>query len=145
MKEEKGLDRYKEVLKEQGLRFTRERRAILEEIAQIKSHFDTEKLYRLLVKRGSGISLDTVYRNIPLLLEAGVIQKSVGEGKGEHFERTSIKGHHDHMVCIRCGKVIEFHSSKIEKGQEEACAENEFEMVFHDHRLFGYCRGCRKR
>lgn len=137
--------RLKEVVQQRGLRFTRERKAIVEEAIGQKSHFDVEDLYKALKRRGLGISRDTVYRNLPLLLEAGLIQKSVGTGKGEYFERTGTRGHHDHMVCIRCAKVIEFHSAKIERDQEEACREYDFELVFHDHRLFGYCLECRDR
>jgi Fur family transcriptional regulator, ferric uptake regulator len=143
-KTNESLARYRKILQQKGLRFTKERAIILEEINQLKSHFDADKLYHLLNEKGHSVSLDTVYRNIPLILQAGLVQKSVGEGKKEYFERTGVKGHHDHMVCIECGKVIEFHSEKIERGQDEACKAHNFELVFHDHRLFGYCSSCKR-
>jgi Fur family transcriptional regulator, ferric uptake regulator len=138
-----GFERYRKILQSKGLRFTRERRAIVEEASHQKKHFDVDHLFETLRTKGHRMSRDTVYRNLPLLLESGLLQKSVGAGKGEYFEPTSSKGHHDHMVCISCGKVIEFQSEKIERHQEEICENYSFELLFHDHRLFGRCAGCR--
>ena len=137
-------DTFQELLEKKGLKFTRERRELIQEILRLKTHFDADGLHDLLKSKGSQISRDTVYRTIPLLLECGVIQKSVGDGRREYFERTSVKGHHDHMVCITCGKIIEFHSDLIEKIQTEVCSEYGFKLVFHDHRLFGHCKDCGK-
>ena len=97
------MDRFQHLLQETGLKYTYERRCIYEEVQGLKEHFDADSLYEKFKKKGMRISRDTVYRTIPLLLECGVLQKSVGDGKREFFERTSAKGHHDHMVCTRCG------------------------------------------
>ena len=134
--------RFQALLEKKGLKYTFERKRIFEEVIALKDHFDADSLYARFKKQGLRISRDTVYRTIPLLLESGTIQKSVGAGKREFFERVSSKGHHDHMVCIRCGKIIEFHSDAVEKAQAKACQDFEFKMVFHDHRLFGHCKGC---
>jgi Fur family transcriptional regulator, ferric uptake regulator len=136
---------FRELLKEKGLKYTYERKVIFDEISQIKKHFDADSLYTTLKGKGFRVSRDTVYRTIPLLLECTFIQKSVGEGRRDYFERTGVKGHHDHMVCISCGEIIEFHSEKIEKVQQEICDEFEFDLIFHDHRLFGHCKLCLKR
>jgi len=135
-------DSFRQLLESKGLKFTRERRELIQEVLRLKTHFDSDGLHELLKSKGSQISRDTVYRTIPLLLECGVIQKSVGDGRREYFERTSVKGHHDHMVCIECGKIIEFHSDLIEKIQNEVCSEYGFRLIFHDHRLFGNCKDC---
>lgn len=71
-----------------------------------------------------------------------MIQKSVGKGHRDFYEITADKGHHDHMVCIRCGKFIEFHCEEIEVLQKKTCDEHGFKLTFHDHRLFGICRNC---
>lgn len=134
--------RFEALLTEQGLKFTYERRHIFEEVTGLKHHFDADSLYERFKRKGLRISRDTVYRTIPLLLESGVIQKSVGEGKREFYEPTGPKGHHDHMVCVRCGKIIEFHCEEIEKIQENVCKEHKFKLIFHDHRLFGECQNC---
>lgn len=137
------LDQFRQLLEMKGLKYTYERKTICEEVIQLREHFDADSLYDRFKKAGLRISRDTVYRTIPLLLEGGVIQKSVGNGKREFFERTTEKGHHDHMVCIVCGKIVEFQCPEIEKYQEEIAARYGFRLTFHDHRLFGYCANCR--
>jgi len=135
--------RFQKLLTSKKLKFTFERKQILEQILRSKEHFDADGLYATLKAAGIRVSRDTVYRTIPLLLECGVLQKSVGDGRREYFERTGVKGHHDHMVCISCGKVIEFQSEEIEKIQERVCQEYGFSLLFHDHRLFGKCKACK--
>jgi len=133
----KDQQKFEDLLKTKGLKFTYERRHIFEEVEKIKEHFDADSLYEMIKKKGFRISRDTVYRTLPLLLESGVIQKSVGEGKRDYFERVATKGHHDHMICIKTGKIIEFHSQEIERLQEEIAKKYGFKIIFHDHRLFG--------
>lgn len=135
-------ERFRKLLEEQGLKLTHERQSIFDEVNHVKHHFDADSLYERFKTKGLRISRDTVYRTIPLLLESGVIQKSVGEGKREFFEPISKEGHHDHMVCIRCGKFIEFHCEEIEAMQEKVAEQYGFKLSFHDHRLFGSCRDC---
>lgn len=135
-------ERFRKLLEDQDLKYTFERKQIFEEVNRLKHHFDADSLYERFKEKGLRISRDTVYRTIPLLLESGVIQKSVGEGKREFFEPISAEGHHDHMVCIRCGKFIEFTSDEIESLQEKICEQHGFKLTFHDHRLFGYCDKC---
>lgn len=142
LKPKDETESFHRLLDKKGLKFTRERKELIAEILRLKTHFDADGLHEQLKEKGSQISRDTVYRTIPLLLECGVVQKSVGDGRREYFERTSVRGHHDHMVCIQCGKIIEFHSSLIEKIQTEVCEEYHFRLVFHDHRLFGHCKDC---
>ena len=135
-------EQFQALLEKKDLKFTFERRSIYDEIAHMKQHFDADSLYDRLKKKGLRISRDTVYRTIPLLLESGVVQKSVGKGHRDFYERTSARGHHDHMVCIRCGKFIEFTCDEIETLQEKICKKYSFEMIFHDHRLYGVCHSC---
>lgn len=138
----KELDRFSDLLKKKGLKLTRERRELVEQVLEMKKHFDSDTLYETIKKKGSRIARDTVYRTMPLFLECGVLQKSVGDGRKEYFERTDLRGHHDHMVCINCGTVIEFHSEALEELQERLADEYRFDLIFHDHRLFGRCSTC---
>ena len=137
-----GEDHFEALLLDRGLKYTYERKHIFEEVRHLKHHFDADSLYERFKKKGLRIARDTVYRTLPLLLEGGVIQKSVGEGKREFYEPVGSKGHHDHMVCVRCGKIIEFHCDEIETLQEKVAGEHQFKLIFHDHRLFGACRDC---
>lgn len=136
---------FEKLLKERNLKFTYERKNIYEEVRQLPEHFDADSLYERLKGKGLRIARDTVYRTIPLLLESGVIQKSAGEGKREFFERIGKKGHHDHMICVRTGKIIEFHSEEIERLQEEIARKYGFKILFHDHRIFGVCKEAQSR
>lgn len=132
----------KRVLEEKNLKYTYERKTIFEEVSSLDEHFDADSLYERFKRKGFRISRDTVYRTLPLLLEAGVVQKSAGEGKREFFERVSGKGHHDHMICVKCSAIIEFTCDPIEVLQEEVCKKYGFKLIFHDHRLFGHCKRC---
>lgn len=143
-KPKQEAESFRQLLEKKGLKFTSERRQLLEEILKMKGHFDADEFLESVAARGLAISRDTVYRTLPLMLECGVIQKSVGDGRREYFERPGAKGHHDHMVCIGCGKIIEFHSDLLEELQTKICNEYRFQLVFHDHRLFGHCEQCQK-
>jgi Fur family ferric uptake transcriptional regulator len=88
------------------------------------------------------VSRATVYRALGLLQEGGFV-KSLDTGRGElMYEHTLGHRHHDHMVCVECGRIEEFHDGRIEALQREACRRKGFELVSHDHRLLGYCRAC---
>jgi len=131
---------FQELLKLRGLKFTFERKKILQEVQSLDEHFDADSFYERLKKKGSRIARDTVYRTLPLLLEAGVIQKSAGKTKRDYYERLGGKGHHDHMICIKTGKIIEFHSDELEKLQEKIASQYGFKILFHDHKLYGLSR-----
>ena len=135
---------FQSLLEKQDLKYTYERQTILDEVCHWDAHFDADSLYERFKKKGMRVSRDTVYRTIPLLLESGIIQKSVGEGKREFYELTGDKGHHDHMVCVRCHEFIEFTCDEIEKLQDEVCEKHGFKLIFHDHRLFGICKKCQQ-
>ncbi|MCB9799698.1 MAG: transcriptional repressor [Candidatus Omnitrophica bacterium] len=134
---ENDRKKFEALLKKKNLKFTYERKYIFEEISRLKGHFDADSLYERFKEKGLRIARDTVYRTLPLLLESGVLQKSAGEGKREYFERISSKGHHDHMICIKTGRIIEFHCDEIERLQEEIARKYGFKIIFHDHRIFG--------
>ncbi len=133
---------FRKLLDQKELKYTHERQCIYEEIQQIHEHFDADSLYQRFKDQGIRLARGTVYRTIPLLLEAGILQKSAGDGKCEFYEKTSTKGHHDHMVCLGCKGIVEFHSEDLEKLQEKLSIKYKFKLVFHDHRLFGYCQNC---
>ena len=140
------MDRtFETYLEKKGLKYTRERKCIFAKVKSFSGHFDAEALYETLKKGRDNIARGTVFRTIPFLLESGVIQTSVGKGKGEFFERTDSKSHHDHILCVSCGKVIEYQCEEIEKLQEEVCKKYNVKLLFHDHKLFVRCGKCGKR
>lgn len=139
------FERFVQLLAQKGLKCTYERKKIYDEIQKVESHFDADSLYARFKERGERISRGTVYRTLPLLLEAGVVQKSAGSSKRDFFEKVTKKGHHDHMVCIQCERIIEFQSEELEALQDRLSKEYQFKIAFHDHRLFGYCKNCQSK
>ena len=138
-----GIEDFQALLGRKGLKYTYERQHICDFVLKHQDHFDADGLYELLKEKGMRISRDTVYRTIPLLLESGVIQKSVGKGKREFFERMEGKGHHDHLLCLNCEKVLEVHCQEIEDLQDKLAEKHGFKLAYHDHRMYGYCQDCR--
>lgn len=134
---------FKDFLKNKGLKLTKEREAIIGEIYSLHGHFDPDELLVRLRKKGSRVSKASIYRTIPLLIESGLIEEVIKVDKHAHYEHTYGHGHHDHMICMKCGKVIEFHSNSLEALQEKVCRDNGFSGKSHTLEIKGYCRKCR--
>jgi Fur family ferric uptake transcriptional regulator len=132
-------------LKQKGLRFTKERETILDEILSRKGHFDLEEVYLGLRDKGSKVSRASIYRTVPLLLESGLLEEVQRTAKHAHYELTYGSSHHDHMLCTECGKVIEFYSPSIEKLQEKLCRARGFKGTSHTLEIMGTCRECRAK
>lgn len=134
---------FKEFLQRKGLKLTKERKAILREIFSLHGHFDPEDLLIRLRKKGNRVSKASIYRTIPLLIESGLIEEVIKVDKHAHYEHTYGHGHHDHMICMACGKVAEFHSKALEDLQERLCKEDGFTGISHTLEIRGYCKKCR--
>ncbi|MCC7013620.1 MAG: transcriptional repressor [Planctomycetes bacterium] len=139
----KSFERF---LRGRELKLTPQRRRVFERAFATHEHFSAEEFYAWLrAEPGPKVSRATVYRTLGLLLEGGFIQ-SLDAGRGELiYEHVVGHRHHDHMVCLACGKIEEFHDERIEALQHEACAKKGFQIVSHAHRLVGYCRGCARK
>ncbi|MFO8008419.1 MAG: Fur family transcriptional regulator [Candidatus Brocadiia bacterium] len=133
-------------LRRRGLRDTVQRRAVLREALQADEHFDAEQLYDCLRERGEKVSLATVYRTLSLLAEAGLIREVLqGNGDRAHYEAIYGHAHHDHMVCVECGRVIEFCAERIEQLQRRICRRHGFQPLDHRMSIRGICRECRQK
>jgi Fur family ferric uptake transcriptional regulator len=133
---------FRQFLEERGQRLTRERNAVLEKAFSCKGHFDPESLYLDMRKRGMKASRASVYRTLNLLCECGLVEKVSKTEHGTIYEQALERPHHDHMVCLNCGKVIEFYSESLEKLQEEICREQDFAGKTHTLEIRGYCGRC---
>lgn len=121
---------------EKGIRMTEQRKVIAAIIGGSADHPSVEEVYIRANKIDSKISIATVYRTVKLLEEEGVIEKhDFGDGKARYEEATEV--HHDHIINIRTGEVIEFVNEEIEKLQEKIAAKFGFTLV--DHRLELFC------
>ncbi|ORE92108.1 Fur family transcriptional regulator [Aurantimonas sp. 22II-16-19i] len=124
------------VLRSAGLRITRQRRTILAILAEGGDHPDALALFRRAARQDPSISLSTVYRTMKVLEERGAIQRHTFEGGPARFEQAD-GAHHDHLIDLDSGAVIEFRSERIEKLQEEIAAELGYEIVSHRLELYG--------
>lgn len=129
-------------LKQVGLRTTVPRLKILDVFGKSKTrHLSAEDVYRCLLEDDEDIGLATVYRVLTQFEVAGLLKKNMfGENKAV-FELDSGE-HHDHMVCLKCGRVEEFHNKDIERLQVEQSDSSNFTLVYHEMNLFGCCSSC---
>ena len=103
-------------------------------------HFDVEQPSAL--HKGLAVSRATLYRTLPRLVEAGLVHKvEMAEGQAR-YEPMFGRHHHDHMVCLGCGTIVEFESRDIERLQDEVCRRKKFRMTGHTHQIRGYCARC---
>ena len=125
-----------QILKSEGLRYTEQRKAIWDEIRNSNEHRDAEDIYLKLKSNGVSVSRATVYRTIDVLVKNRLVRKmDVGEGRSLFEPRLDDK-HHDHMICIDTGNIIEFYNEELENLQDNIAKENGYEVVRHVHQLF---------
>lgn len=137
--------RFEQYLRNRNLRMTPERRSVLEVILSREGHFDAEELLVFLRRRHKQVSRATLYRTLDHLRGAGLVKKHrFGRGHAL-FEHVYGKSHHDHMVCDRCGEVIEFVNDEIEQLQEEVCRRHGFRSTNHVMQIFGVCGTCQEK
>jgi Fur family ferric uptake transcriptional regulator len=127
-----------------GLRATPERYAVLDAVLQTQGHFDAENLYYRLIAGGMKISKATVYNTLELLLRAGLVSKYRFAEKTSRYEKALGRPQHHHLICLQCGDILEFVSDKLERIQEEVCADREFVSQSSSLQIFGTCSKCRK-
>lgn len=132
-------------LKKAGLKVTLPRRKILEMMEKSKEHhMSAEDIYRILLESGEEIGLATVYRVLTQFEEAGLIVRHHFEGGQSVFELDH-GTHHDHLVCVKCGRVEEFVDDVIERRQEEIAKQAGFSITDHSLNIYGICNRCQKK
>lgn len=121
---------------ERGMRMTEQRRVIARILDGAEDHPDVEELYRRSVKIDARISISTVYRTVRMFEDAGIIERhDFREGRARY--ETVPEEHHDHLIDLKTGTVIEFHSKEIEALQERIAREHGFRLVDHRLELYG--------
>ncbi|MFH1675738.1 MAG: Fur family transcriptional regulator [bacterium] len=129
-------------LKERGLKLTRQRDAIFEEVFCHHGHIDADDLAAKLKKKDKRASRATVYRTLDLLVESGLVKPTRLSSDQYSYEHVHHGEHHDHLICRKCGKVIEFFSSEIEEAQIKVCKRNKFTPKSHTMVIHGLCEDC---
>jgi Fur family ferric uptake transcriptional regulator len=136
---------FRSFLHGQSRRATGIREEIIGAAMACRGHFDVDDLVQKLRKRGSGVSRASVYRALPLLVEAGIVEPTVSPGDRQRYEIRGAREHHDHLVCDECGTVVEFQFEAFEVLQREVAAKYGFSLTGHSHQLFGTCPKCQKK
>jgi Fe2+ or Zn2+ uptake regulation protein len=113
-----------QTLRDRGIRLTAERRSILAGVLTCGGHFDV------------------VYRSLSTLVEVGLLRKIDMGDRQSLYEPIEGREHHEHMICVRCGEILEFVEPEIERLQQEVCHRNGFEPLDHTLQIYGVCRAC---
>jgi len=134
---------FKNFLAKQRLKFTPQRKVVLETVFAIHRHFDAEDLVEILRREDKRISRATVYRTLDLLVKCGLVRAmELGEAR-KTYEHILGHKHHDHLICTGCGRTIEFDDGLIESLQQKVCDHLNFKAQTHSLRIFGVCEHCR--
>jgi Fur family ferric uptake transcriptional regulator len=136
--ERQALTRY---LEENHLKHTAQRDAVLDVFLSASGHITSEEIYQRVRDRHPNIGYTTVYRTMKLLCDAGLAAERHFDDGITRYEIAH--EHHDHLVCVRCGKIIEFECRMIESTQDEIAQRYQFRVLRHRHELYGHCRDCR--
>jgi Fur family ferric uptake transcriptional regulator len=133
----------RELLSEAGLRSTSQRQSILDIIRHGQGHLDADEVYRRARKKQPRLSLSTVYRTLQTLKELGLVEEVHLDEAHHHYEIKASNEHH-HLICLGCGKVVEFECPTSIQMKEEVGKEKGFEIVNTEVRMTGYCPECRR-
>lgn len=135
-------ERFRDYLRKQGLRFTPERKKILEEVFSIRTHFEADELLVRFRNRGERVSRASIFRTLKVLVNSGLLSRIAIEENRAYYEHILGRVHHDHLICMGCGKIIEFNNAEIENLQASICDEYGFLPTNHILKINGYCSAC---
>lgn len=123
-----------------ALKWTRQRETILESFLASNEHLTCEEIHSRVVREDPSIGLATVYRTLRLFVESGIASERRFQEGVTRYEPH--QAHHDHLICVRCGRIVEFESDEIEQLQEEVARSRGFQLLSHRHELYGACASC---
>lgn len=135
-----------EFLKKKNMKITNTRLGLIDLIANYNKHFEIEELVNWISSQTDRrVSRSTIYRTIKLLEEFGAIKEVIKKNNKTIYEFVVGRPHHDHLICVECGKIIEFVSDDIEKLQNEVCEAYSFKPFHHRLEIFGICKSCQEK
>ena len=141
----RGLDRFRSVLRARELKLSKVRDAVARCALQRSGHFCVEDLVRALQDEGiQEAHLATVYRAMPLLVDAGLVQATAAPGDSQQYEVVFEREQHHHLMCLECGRMLEFQSPALEALQREIAARYGFQLDGRASELHGRCKDCRR-
>ncbi len=140
-KEEEIFESY---INTKNLRPSKQRKEILDVFLSNDRHLTADEIYRIAKEKNPKIGFATVYRTLRLLIESGLCRELKFEDGITRYENLYAHKHHDHLICIKCGKFVEIFNPEIEKLQEKIYKEHNFYPEKHKMELYGICKKCRK-
>jgi len=136
---------FRAYLFDHGLKYTRERQAILRGVMANEQHFEAEQLLMDLRAAGCRVAKATIYRTLPLLADCGIIKQERFGEKEARYEHTYGHKPHDHMVCQKCGRIIEFDSSEVARLAGILAEMQGFQALSHRFQIVGLCPQCTEK
>lgn len=139
------LEVFRRYLREHNLPVTSQREAVAEAVFFADAHVSVSDIERRLRTRGLRVGKATVYRTLDLLREAGLVQEhEFGEGF-KRYEPLAAESHHEHLICMACGKVVEFSNERLERMKVLIAEEYGFRPHHHRLEIYGLCKACQRR
>ena len=131
-------------MSENGLKSTRQRSLIIDIFFGMSGHLSVEEVWSRVRQDDARVSVATVYRTMKLLAESGLAHaRNFGDGQ-TRYEPAVGREHHDHLICTRCGTIIEFENDQIERMQDAVAKRHGFKVTSHKMELYGLCKSCQK-
>jgi Fur family ferric uptake transcriptional regulator len=139
------LERFRRHLRDHHLPVTRQRDLVAQTVLTSDEHLSVEAIQRRLKDQGEHVGTATIYRTLDVLVRSGLIRAhDFGEGF-KRYEPMPQQAHHEHLICLRCGKVVEFQNDRLERMIPIIADEHAFQHQRHRVEVYGLCRECRRR
>jgi Fur family ferric uptake transcriptional regulator len=136
---------FKTIISGEGLKSTRQRAEILDIFLNSTGHKNLAQIYAQVAKMDPKIGYTTVYRTLKLLTRLGLAaQRKFADGE-TRYEPTPEGTHHDHLICLKCGKIVEFEDNALESLQTRIARRHAFKIFHHRMELYGYCSQCARK
>jgi len=136
---------FKRWISGEGLKATKQREEVLNIFLHSHGHKNLAQIYAQVMKVNPKIGYTTVYRTLKLLTRSGLaVQRKFADGE-TRYEPTSGRSHHDHLICLQCGKIIEFEDQTLEALQNGIAQRHRFKIFHHRMELYGRCEECNRK
>ena len=132
-----------QLLRSKGVRLTAPRQLVVRRAATYL-HFTAEELVKDVRAANPSVARGTVYRTLALLHQVGVVEKHDFRYGAPNYEMTFAKAHHDHLMCVQCGEIIEFQEPRVETLQQTIVSRYGYQLLSHTHKLYGLCPKCQR-
>lgn len=145
-KDGKLMERYENVFRDNNYKLTAQRRDILDVlVGNSGKHFSAEELYAEVKKINPDIGLATVYRTLELMCQLGIAHQLDFDTNYKRYELNLEGDHHHHLICVDCGKIVEFTDQDMEDFEKRLEKDYDFRIIDHNIKVFGYCKECREK